>query len=334
VFANVKGINHPCGKDTICVGKDWFSPFLKRNGDMALRKPKGLSRARAQGLNHKAVKNYFDLHRNLYMELNICDKPHLIFNMDETGFPLNNAPLKIVTTKGIRDVVKFTNAESGENVTVLACCSASDAFILPFVIFKGIRFREVYKQDLPTGSDVAMSSAGYINDDIFLQWLQHFQKHWSPGKCLLILDGHSSHSSLMCLNYCRESGIEMLCCLLTRHMSCSPSIELCSSPSRHTTINRQQTLCATILILQIQNLVLENYSPQLGKKARQLGMLSKVLSAKACILLILPLLPKTNFYPLHTFYKIQMTPCQKALIRSHPKTINLNVHQLCSQLQS
>jgi hypothetical protein len=34
-------------------------------------------------------------------------------------------------------------------------------------------------------------------------------------------------------------------------------------------------------------------------------MLSKVLSAHACILLTLPLFPKTNFYPLHTFYKIQ-----------------------------
>jgi hypothetical protein len=88
--------------------------------------------------------------------------------MDVTGFPLNNGSLKIVTTKGVRDVIKFTIAERGENVTVVAFCSTSGAFIPPFVIFKGIRFKELYKQDLPSGSDVAMSSWGYVNDSIFL----------------------------------------------------------------------------------------------------------------------------------------------------------------------
>jgi hypothetical protein len=73
-------------------------------------------------------------------------------------------------------------------VTVFACCSTSGAFILPFVIFKRIRFRELYKQDLPAGSGVALSSSGYINDDTFHQWLQHFHKHRSREKCLLILD--------------------------------------------------------------------------------------------------------------------------------------------------
>lgn len=53
-------------------------------------------------LNHKAVDDYSDLNRNLCTELNICDKPHLIFNMDKRGVPLNNAPPKIVTTKGVR----------------------------------------------------------------------------------------------------------------------------------------------------------------------------------------------------------------------------------------
>jgi hypothetical protein len=141
----MKVINHSWGKDTMCAAKDCFSAFLKTSGDIALRKPEGLSTARAQGLNEQAVDDYFNLHRNLCTELNICDKPHLTFNMDETEFPLNNVPSKIVTTKGVRDVTKFTSAERGENVTVFAWCRASGAFIPPFVIFKGIRFREVYK---------------------------------------------------------------------------------------------------------------------------------------------------------------------------------------------
>jgi hypothetical protein len=94
---------------------------LKRNDDIALRKPEGLSKARAQRMKKKAVEDYFVLYKNLCTELHIHEKPQLIFNMDETVFPLINIPLKTVVTKGATEVVKFTNVDRGENVTALAC---------------------------------------------------------------------------------------------------------------------------------------------------------------------------------------------------------------------
>ena len=57
LFANLKGINHSRGKDTTCARKDWFSASLKTNGDMALRMPEGLSRAKTQEMNNKTVHN-------------------------------------------------------------------------------------------------------------------------------------------------------------------------------------------------------------------------------------------------------------------------------------
>jgi hypothetical protein len=81
----------------------------------------------------------------------------------------------------------------------------------PVCDFQGVRIRDIHKQNLPAGSEVAMTDSGYINEDIFLEWLQHFQKHRSPGKCLMILDGHASHFSLKCLYYCRDNDTEMLC---------------------------------------------------------------------------------------------------------------------------
>lgn len=42
--------------------------------------------------------------------------------MDESGFPLNNAPPKIVAAKRTREGVKLTNVERSENVTVAVCC--------------------------------------------------------------------------------------------------------------------------------------------------------------------------------------------------------------------
>jgi hypothetical protein len=129
----------------------WFAGFLKRNDDVALRKPEGLSKARAQGMNMKAIEGYFVLNQNLCTELHIHEKPQLIFNKDEPGFPLNNISPQIVATKGAREV-KFTNVERGENVTAVACCSASGVSIPPFVIFKALESEiytsRIYPQDL------------------------------------------------------------------------------------------------------------------------------------------------------------------------------------------
>jgi len=72
-------------------------------------------------------------------------------------------------------------------MTVVACCSANNVFIRPFVIV-----REIYEQNLPTEFTVVITSSGYISDSIFLQWFQSFQLHWFPGNCLLMPDGHSS----------------------------------------------------------------------------------------------------------------------------------------------
>ena len=49
--------------------------------------------------------------------------------------PLNNVPPEIVTTKGVGDVINFTSLERGKNVIIVACCSASGAFI-PLLFFQ------------------------------------------------------------------------------------------------------------------------------------------------------------------------------------------------------
>ena len=209
-YANKMNIDHPWNAQEMMAGKDWFTNFLKRNKDISLRKPQSLSKARAEGMSKKAVEDFFCLLKDVYVNTNISDKPHLIFNMDESGIPLNNSPSKIVAPKGAREIVKLSSVERGENVTIVTCCSATGVFIPPFVIFKGARFRDVYKSDMPTGSEVVMTDSGYINEDVFLEWLHHFQKNRPTGRCLLILDGHTSHSSLKSLDYCRENEIEMI----------------------------------------------------------------------------------------------------------------------------
>jgi len=119
--------------------KDMFSDFLKRNGDIALKKPESLLRARAEGLNNTEVDYLFYLCRNLQAQLHICDKPYLIFSMDEPRLPRNNISTKIVNIQGVRECDLLHAAVYVMNLFPLS------------LFLKGVRCRKIYKQDLLQG---------------------------------------------------------------------------------------------------------------------------------------------------------------------------------------
>ncbi|CAH2007076.1 unnamed protein product [Acanthoscelides obtectus] len=103
--------------------------------------------------------------------------------MDETGVQLLNKPSKVVTKKGSKDVHVLTSKERGENVTVIACCSADGTFIPPVLIFKGVNRKPVLSDGLPPGSKVYMNrKSSFINSELFVQWLvEQFIPHKPAG---------------------------------------------------------------------------------------------------------------------------------------------------------
>ena len=67
---------------------------------------------------------------------------------------------------------------------------------------------------MPPGSRIAMSEkSAYVNADIFLDWLKtHLFPKKPPGKMLLILDGHSAHTTnLETLQFAEEHEIILFC---------------------------------------------------------------------------------------------------------------------------
>lgn len=67
---------------------------------------------------------------------------------------------------------------------------------------KGKRKKEEFADDLPPGSKLSMSDSGYINTELFFDWLQFFRAHAVFGKVVLIIDGHSSHvKSVQVIDY-------------------------------------------------------------------------------------------------------------------------------------
>lgn len=190
-------LKHNFNHETKQAGYDWLSSFLVRNPELSIRQSEGVSIARAKGLNKIAVKEYFDLLKNVLEENGLIDKPGNIFNMDETGLQLNNKPGKVVALKGSKNVTSVTSGEKGETISVLTCVNGEGTFLPPFCIMKGKNLKQEFCDGLPPGAEVKMSpKSGYVNTDLFFDWMKtHFTPRKPAGKVLLLLDGHTSHTS-------------------------------------------------------------------------------------------------------------------------------------------
>lgn len=207
-------LKHKFNTEKEMAGYDWFYKFLKRNPDISVRKSEGLSLSRAQGLTREDADAYFNLLKSTLEENCLMQKPSNIYNVDETGLQLNNKPGLVLAEKGSKDVHKLTSGEKGENITAIVCCNAEGNFLPPVCIFKGVNKKAEWEDKMPPGSHIVMSKkSSYINTDIFTDWIEH---HFIPrkalGKCLLILDGHTSHTSAdRLLDLAAENDIILLC---------------------------------------------------------------------------------------------------------------------------
>lgn len=193
------------------AGDDWYTGFKSRHPKICLRKPEGLSSNRAQAFNEQRISEYFKTLGDTIADTD----PRLIFNVDETGLSsVPNAPGKVLAEKGTRSVNCIEVGERGVLTTVVPCISAAGQLMKPFIIFKGKRKDETLRNELDKYDiHVEMSESGYIDKGIFLNFLKFFQANrpLPDERCILILDGHGSHSGIDVLVYASEHKIELIC---------------------------------------------------------------------------------------------------------------------------
>ena len=105
-----------------------------RHKDVVLRNPETLTHCRITGASDANIEIYFDLHEKTIYEAEINERPSQIFNLDESGFPLNPKSPKVMAKKGYKHPSSVTSAETSQ-ITVLSCCNAGGYTLPPLVIF-------------------------------------------------------------------------------------------------------------------------------------------------------------------------------------------------------
>ena len=206
------GFEHHFNNQKKAAGKDWLREFRRRNPDITLRKPEATSAARAQAFNKPQVANFFKVLEDTMQKEKI--DPLKIYNADESALSTVQRPQKVFATAGRKQVGAITSAERGSHVTVVCCMCTNGSYIPPALIFPRKNMKKELTDHAPAGTLCIPQESGWMTGQVFLQWLQHFQKYAKASlteKVLLIVDGHSSHKYLDALLYAKENGIVLLC---------------------------------------------------------------------------------------------------------------------------
>jgi hypothetical protein len=192
-------------------GNDFWEGFKKRHPDISLRTPEALALNRSKAMNPVIVGGYFRQLKTLLAENNLTDKPHLIWNADETSVPFTHAPAKVVARTGTKRVPGRVS-NSREPITMLPCINAAGTSMPPIFIVKGKTMASVTSFDTsaaPEGSKFTFQKNAWMENILSTEWFEGiFLKHCGPERPqLLIWDSHSSHETLSVLEKARENNI-------------------------------------------------------------------------------------------------------------------------------
>ncbi|CAH2090782.1 unnamed protein product [Euphydryas editha] len=145
----IKQNNIPSSFKNGVPGKDWLVSFSKRH-HLSIKKPQAVEYAQ------KTIK-----------ELNLQDKPHAIWNLDETSFSKDPSKTKIV---GVKDyaATRVIATPGKDNITVLLGASAAGQKTPPLIIFKGKNvWDEWTSPDAYPGTTYAATKNGWMESEVF-----------------------------------------------------------------------------------------------------------------------------------------------------------------------
>ena len=117
-----------------CITDGWWRRFRERHPKLSLRSGDATADVRMKALSRQNIEHYFNLLKEIMDENDFSNHPERIYNMDESGIPLDPRPPRVLTLKG-KKKVRYRTSGKKNQITVIGCANATGQALPPFIIF-------------------------------------------------------------------------------------------------------------------------------------------------------------------------------------------------------
>ena len=194
------------------VTDGWWRRFMERQPQLSLRRGDATAHVRMNAVNKETIDGYFDLLEETLNVHGLMNSPGQLYNMDESGIPLDSRPPNVIAKRGQKKV-RYRTAGNKDQITVIGCANAAGQSVPPMVIFEGKYLNHEWTVGEVPGTFYGMSGKGWTDQELFKHWLKdHFLNHCVASRpILLLLDGHSSHYEPESVEFAKKENIILFC---------------------------------------------------------------------------------------------------------------------------
>ena len=150
-------------KDKITYG--WWKKFVERQGDLSLRQGDNISNIRMDAVNESTMRHYFDLLETILKDNNLLQSLGQIYDVDETGVPLDPKAPNIIVQNGSKKVRYRSTGKKGQ-ITVAACASASWQILPPTIIYDAKNVNHSWTIDGLPDASYGCSDKGWMTTEL------------------------------------------------------------------------------------------------------------------------------------------------------------------------
>ena len=143
-------------QDLDIISDDWFRRFLDHQPQLTLQKGDHTAAVRMDATkNQTDLDNYFKKLKRILDENKLVDKPGQIYNMDESGIPLDHRSPCVLARKGQK---KSTGNKS--QITIVRCINANGQALPPFIVFDAKYLNIQWTDGEVPGTTYGLSNSG------------------------------------------------------------------------------------------------------------------------------------------------------------------------------
>ncbi|XP_065894182.1 uncharacterized protein [Dysidea avara] len=151
------------------ISDGWFRRFIERQPRLSLRKGDSTAFVCMDAMKkQQELDNYYITLKNVLTENNLMDKPGQIYNVDESGMPLDHRSLHVVARRGQRKV-RYCTSGNKFQITIVACINAISQTMPPFIIFDAKNLNMEWTRGEVPGTTYGLSDSGWIDTELFKQ---------------------------------------------------------------------------------------------------------------------------------------------------------------------